>query len=188
MLVERSTTARIQLAGSPILCARLRRGLRATFERILPEDITAGDRIVAMIDETHPTVMLLEATLPGLDLPDALDDLSSLRPRPRIVVIAATYDPYLPVAQIYPACCGTLVRKQAFSPLLPPVVSRVAGGCEYHQPPPRDTNLTDYEHMLLRLMAVGLDNQQIVDALGCSMNSVYSARSHTNQLTLPPTT
>jgi DNA-binding CsgD family transcriptional regulator len=177
VLMERSTTVRIQLAASPTLCAELRRALRPTFLKILPGDITSGEGIVVIIDDACPTIVLLEATLPELDLAASLDDLSDLSLRPRVIVIAPKYEPYLPIAQVYPACAGTLLRKQALSPLLPPVVAGIAGGCTYHQPPPKKTRLTDYEYTLLRLMVLGLDNQQIIDALDCSMNSVYSAQS-----------
>jgi DNA-binding CsgD family transcriptional regulator len=178
---ETHNRPRLQIAGPHDLSHALRRQLSGNphFELLKPL-ITADDDLIAAVKRAEPDLLLLDMEILEPVPREMFTALSALKSPPRIVAMAPTCEPQLALAQQVALTRATLLREMALSPLLGPVLQGVTASCTYFVPSPGragDFHLTAAELGVLRLMAVGIENNRLVRELRRTRHSLYYAQS-----------
>lgn len=176
MSEERPQT-RIQIAGSQQSCRTTHRHLKVhtNFEVIKPY-ITEEDDLVETVEQSTPGILVLHIQADAPFSPDVIQGLEDLIPPPHVVVISSTYDPDLLAARNHPAIRATLLSEMATTPLFIAVMEAVNDGFTYHAASPDAAEAYDFtplETCVLRLMAVGFENTQLVTRLERKADSIY---------------
>ena len=76
--------------------------------------ITSGDDLMEKLREVKPDVLLLDVKMPNFDMLTALDRLTGLAPRLRIIVVTAQQDPQLVKAAAEKGAAGYQVFYEFF--------------------------------------------------------------------------
>ncbi len=148
--------------------------------------ITSGDDLLDKIREASPDVLLLDVKMPDFDVLTTLGHLNDLAPRMRTIVVTAHQDPQLVKAAAEKGAAGYILKEEALSSLLPLAVRGVADGSLWFSPRStqhlmqghdRETDLSEYQRDVLRLMVRGETPQEIARALQRSVSAIYSAQS-----------
>ena len=178
--------------------AILREGVRALLA--LTEDIEVvgeardGREAVDLCGKLDPDVVLMDIAMPGLGGLEAALEMKKLGLRARVLVLSQ-YDDREYVRRLLKAgVAGYVLKKSAGSELanavraahrgglvLDPEVARAAmeeGGPKAPSEADPYEALTDREKQVLKLVAEGLANKEVAEALGISVKTAMTHREH----------
>jgi two-component system response regulator NreC len=183
---------------SIVICddhALVRSGLRRVLSsepdlRVVGEAASAEELLV-LLREQQPTVVLLDVTMPGQSGIDALPEILALSPESNVLMLSMQEDPAYVRKALSAGANGYLLKDAADSELVK-AVREVAEGRRYVHPvlgaklastpgtaPPRvlEDPLSEREHEVLRLLALGHTNQEIAQLLVISVRTAESHRA-----------
>jgi two-component system response regulator NreC len=179
--------------------ALVRSGLRLLLEAeedILVEDEGGtADEAVRLARLHKPDVVLLDVTMPGRSGLEAAGEIKQAAPDTQILVLSMQDDPSY-VRQAFAAGASGYLLKEAADAELVAAVRDVAAGGRYVHPTlgarllaaEADADakaaadpLSDREHEVLRLLALGHTNQEIAKMLYISVRTAETHRAHIMQ-------
>ena len=174
----------------------VREGLRTILQ---PEDdfdvvaeSSSADGIVALVEEAHPDVVLLDARLPGISGPEATRLLAASHPEAAVLIVSTYSDDELVRECIAAGAKGYVIKdiKQfslkesiravhrgegAVSPeVAAKVLDRLRGAPAKPEPAEPHAQLSDSQCKILRLIAEGFSNREIASKVHLSENTVKS--------------
>ena len=179
--------------------AVVRSGLRLLLEA--EEDIHvedeggSADAAVRLARLHKPDVVLLDVTMPGRSGLDALEEIKEAAPDAQVLVLSMHDDPSYVREAFGSGASGYLLKEAADAELVAAVREVAAGGryvhpalgarlaaaeAEAHARAVADP-LSDREHEVLRLLALGHTNQEIAKMLFISVRTAETHRAHIMQ-------
>lgn len=179
--------------------AVVRSGLRALLDRedaiaVVDEAATADEAVFRMI-EHKPDVLLMDVTMPGTSGLDAIPKLLQASPQTRVLMLSMHDDPRY-VREAFAAGASGYVLKEAADTEVVAAVRTVAAGQSYVNPSlgarmaeaeakaaaeAKADPLSEREHEVLRMLALGHTNQEIAKALYISVRTAETHRAHIMQ-------
>jgi DNA-binding NarL/FixJ family response regulator len=176
--------------------AVVRSGLRLLIEReegLTPVDeaANAAEAIYRMIEQ-KPDVLLIDVTMPGESGIEAIPRLLAASPSSKVLVLSMHDDPRY-VRDAFAAGASGYVLKEAADSELVAAIRQVAAGASYVNPAlgarmvaanatelaAADADpLSEREHEVLRLLALGHTNQEIAKTLFISVRTAETHRAH----------
>jgi two-component system response regulator NreC len=177
--------------------ALVRSGLRRLLERDFEVVGEAADaeQAVAGVEELQPDVLLLDIVMPGRSGIDAIPDLITASPKTRILVLSMQDDPSY-VRKAFSAGAHGYLLKEAADADLMQAIQEVAAGHRYvhpalgarlataeakaHERAEADP-LSEREHEVLQLLALGHTNQEIAKQLFISVRTAETHRARIMQ-------
>jgi two-component system, NarL family, response regulator NreC len=154
-----------------------------------------AEQAIAGVAELQPDVLLLDVVMPGRGGIDALVDLRAASPETQVLVLSMQDDPSY-VRQAFAAGAHGYLVKEAADADLVQAIHDVAAGHKYvhpslgarlaaleadaHQRAQTDP-LSEREHEVLRLLALGHTNQEIAKLLFISVRTAESHRARIMQ-------
>jgi two-component system response regulator NreC len=179
--------------------ALVRAGLRLLLEAESGIDVVGeaadAEQALDAVRGARPDVLLLDLVLPGRNGLDAIPDLLAAAPDTRILVLSMQDDPSYVRHAFAAGATGYLVKEAADAELVQ-AIHEVAAGHRYVHPSlgarlaapetgagvraGRDP-LSEREHEVLRLLALGHTNHEIAQLLAISMRTAESHRARLMQ-------
>ena len=179
--------------------ALVRSGLKRLLEaesavKVVGEAADAEEAIVGVASE-RPDVLLLDVVMPGRSGIEAIPDLLAAAPETRILVLSMQDDPSYVRRAFSAGAHGYLLKEAADSELVqalhdvaaghryvhPALGARLAAAeAEAHERAETDP-LTEREHEVLRLLALGHTNQEIATLLFISVRTAETHRARIMQ-------
>jgi two-component system, NarL family, response regulator NreC len=179
--------------------AVVRSGLRLLLERepgIVPVDEAANaEEAVFRMIEHKPDVLLIDVTMPGASGIEALPKLLAASPASKVLVLSMHDDPRY-VRDAFAAGANGYVLKEAADAEVVAAIREVAAGGSYVNPAlgarmvaadakeqaeAKADPLSEREHEVLRLLALGHTNQEIAKTLYISVRTAETHRAHIMQ-------
>jgi two-component system response regulator NreC len=179
--------------------AVVRSGLRLLLERepgIVPVDEAANaEEAVFRMIEHKPDVLLIDVTMPGASGIEALPKLLEASPASKVLVLSMHDDPRY-VRDAFAAGASGYVLKEAADAEVVAAIREVAAGGSYVNPAlgarmvaadakeqaeAEADPLSEREHEVLRLLALGHTNQEIAKTLYISVRTAETHRAHIMQ-------
>jgi two-component system response regulator NreC len=176
--------------------AVVRSGLRALLEKEADLEVVgeAGDAQHAVFEmrAQKPDVMLIDVTMPGVNGITATANILKERPETKVLMLSMEDDPSY-VRGAFAAGALGYVLKEAADTELVQAIHVVAAGDSYVNPSlgaklVSDENrlqreaaadpLSEREHEVLQMLALGHTNQEISDQLYLSVRTVETHRAH----------
>jgi len=156
-------------------------------------EATDGRQVADLVAEQHPDVLLLDLTLPGLHGLDVVRQVVKRSPATRVLVLSGEGREDFVVGALRQGAAGYLLKGSDADELVT-AIDRVASGQRYVSPElsdhlvhalvePHDAadvydTLTDREREVFKLMAEGLSNSRIGEALFISTRTVETHRAN----------
>ena len=179
--------------------AVVRAGLRLLVERedgmaAVDEAVDANEAIFRVI-EHKPDVVLIDVTMPGESGIEAIPKLLGASPGTKILVLSMHDDPRY-VRDAFAAGASGYVLKEAADAEVVAAIREVAAGGSYVNPTlgarmvaaeakelaaAQADPLSEREHEVLRLLALGHTNQEIAKTLYISVRTAETHRAHVMQ-------
>jgi two-component system, NarL family, response regulator NreC len=143
----------------------------------------------------QPDVILLDVVMPGRSGIEAIPDVLKEAPAAKVLVLSMQDDPAY-VREAFGAGASGYVLKEAADAEVVAAVREVAGGQRYVHPTlgarlvaaeaeerarAEEDPLSEREHEILRLLALGHTNQEIASELYLSVRTVETHRAHIMQ-------
>jgi two-component system, NarL family, response regulator NreC len=143
----------------------------------------------------RPDVILLDVVMPGRSGIEAIPDLLEEAPEAKVLVLSMQDDPAY-VREAFDAGASGYVLKEAADAEVVAAVREVASGRHYVHPTlgarfvaaeaeerarEEEDPLSEREHEILRLLALGHTNQEIASQLYLSVRTVETHRAHIMQ-------
>ena len=184
----KSRRIRVQIADDHDVVAQ---GIKSILKdeadiEVVGEPIRSGKELLDRIQPARPDVLLLDAKMPEFDLLVALDQLSAQCPHVKVVVVTALQDPQLARAAAKKHAAGYVLKEEALSTLLPMAIREVYAGRPWFSPKASQflieqaysvkRDLSEYNLEVLRLMVQGKSPQEIGEALGRSVATIYNVQ------------
>jgi two-component system, NarL family, response regulator NreC len=157
----------------------------------------AGDAREAVFEvrAQKPDIVLLDVAMPGRSGIDAIPDLINEHPETKILILSMQDDAAY-VREAFAAGASGYVLKEAADVELVAAVREIADGGRYVHPElgarlitaeaeerarREEDPLSEREHEILRLLALGHTNQEIAETLFLSVRTVETHRAHIMQ-------
>ena len=179
--------------------ALVRSGLRRLLESEQGFEVVGeaadAEQAITGVTELHPAVLLLDVVLPGRSGIDAIPDFLAASPETRILVLSMQDDPSY-VRQAFSAGAHGYLLKEAADAELVQAIQDVAAGHRYVHPSlgarlaaaeaeahdrAEADPLSEREHEVLRLLALGHTNQEIAKELFISVRTAETHRARIMQ-------
>jgi DNA-binding NarL/FixJ family response regulator len=154
-------------------------------------EAAGGDEAVEMTRELTPEVVLLDVVMPGRSGIDVLPDLLAVGSASRVLVLSMQDDPAY-VREAFAAGANGYLLKEAADTELVQAIHEVAAGRRYVHPllgarlaaaesaaarGALSDPLSEREHEVLRLLALGHTNQEIAKLLFISIRTAETHRA-----------
>jgi two-component system response regulator DevR len=174
----------------------VREGLRTILQPEDDFDVVAesgsADGIVALVDDAHPDVVLLDARLPGISGPEATRLLAATHPEAAVLIVSTYSDDELVHECISAGAKGYVIKdieqfslkesiravhrgEGAVSPAVAArVLDRLRGAPAQQESSEPHAQLSDSQYKILRLIAEGFSNREIASRVHLSENTVKS--------------
>lgn len=174
----------------------VREGLRTILQPEEDFDVVAesgsADGIVALVDDAHPDVVLLDARLPGISGPEATRLLAASHPEAAVLIVSTYSDDELVHECISAGAKGYVIKdieqfslkesiravhrgEGAVSPAVAAkVLDRLRGAPAKQESTESYAQLSDSQYKILRLIAEGFSNREIASRVHLSENTVKS--------------
>jgi DNA-binding NarL/FixJ family response regulator len=158
-------------------------------------EASGGDEAVELTSELAPDVVLLDVVMPGRSGIDVLPDLLAARAASRVLVLSMQDDPAY-VREAFAAGANGYLLKEAADAELVQAIHEVAAGRRYVHPllgarlaaaesaaaqKAQSDPLSEREHDVLRLLALGHTNQEIAKLLFISIRTAETHRARIMQ-------
>jgi two-component system response regulator NreC len=142
-----------------------------------------------------PDIVLLDVVMPGKSGLEALPDVLQVSPKSKVLVLSMQDDPRY-VREAFDAGASGYVLKEAADTELVAAIRKVAEGGNYVHPAlgarlavaeararreAEEDPLSEREHEVLRLLALGHTNQEIAKMLFISVRTAETHRAHIMQ-------
>jgi DNA-binding NarL/FixJ family response regulator len=179
--------------------ALVRSGLRRLLETEQCFDVVGeaadSEQAVTVVGQQRPDVLLLDIVMPGRSGIEAIPDLIAASPETQILVLSMQDDPSY-VRKAFSAGAHGYLLKEAADAELVQAIQDVAAGHRYVHPTlgarlaaaEADGHveavadpLSDREHQVLRLLALGHTNQEIASQLFISVRTAETHRARIMQ-------
>jgi two-component system, NarL family, response regulator NreC len=179
--------------------ALVRSGLHRLLEAESDFDVVGeaadAEQAVGGVADLQPDVLLLDVVMPGRSGIDAIPDLLEASPGTRILVLSMQDDPSY-VRKAFSAGAHGYLLKEAADAELVQAIQDVAGGHRYVHPAlgarlaaaeaeehdrAEADPLSEREHEVLRLLALGHTNQEIAKQLFISVRTAETHRARIMQ-------
>jgi two-component system response regulator NreC len=179
--------------------AVVRAGLKLLLERepdIEPVDEASNaEEAIFRVIEHKPDVVLIDVTMPGESGIEAIPKLLEASPATKILVLSMQDDPHY-VRDAFTAGAHGYVLKEAADSEVVAAIQNVAAGGSYvnpalgarlvtadaHERAQAEADpLSEREHEVLRLLALGHTNQEIAKTLFISVRTAETHRAHIMQ-------
>ena len=179
--------------------AVVRSGLRLLLERepgiAAVDEAANADEAMFRLIEHKPDVLLIDVTMPGTSGIEALPKLKEASPDTKVLVLSMHDDPRY-VRDAFAAGANGYVLKEAADAEVVAAIHEVAGGGSYVHPAlgarmvaaeakeaadAQADPLSEREHEVLRLLALGHTNQEIAKTLFISVRTAETHRAHIMQ-------
>jgi DNA-binding NarL/FixJ family response regulator len=158
-------------------------------------EAAGGNEAVELTRELGPDVVLLDVVMPGRSGIDVLPDLLAARAATRVLVLSMQDDP-ASVRKAFAAGASGYLLKEAADAELIQAILEVAAGRRYVHPllgarlaaaasaaarKAQSDPLSEREHEVLRLLALGYTNQEIANLLFISIRTAETHRARIMQ-------
>jgi two-component system response regulator NreC len=179
--------------------AVVRAGLRLLIDReesmVVVDEAADANEAIFRVMEHKPDVLLIDVTLPGESGIQAIPKLLAASPDTKILVLSMHDDPRY-VREAFAAGASAYVLKEAADSEVVAAIREVAAGGSYVNPvlgarmvaadakeqaEARADPLSEREHEVLRLLALGHTNQEIAKSLFISVRTAETHRAHIMQ-------
>ncbi len=179
--------------------AVVRAGLRLLIDRepsmVVVDEAADANEAIFRVMEHKPDVLLIDVTLPGESGIHAIPKLLAASPATKILVLSMHDDPRY-VREAFAAGASAYVLKEAADAEVVAAIREVAAGGSYVNPvlgarmvaaeakeqaEARADPLSEREHEVLRLLALGHTNQEIAKSLYISVRTAETHRAHIMQ-------
>jgi two-component system, NarL family, response regulator NreC len=179
--------------------AVVRAGLRLLIDReqtmVVVDEAADANEAIFRVMEHKPDVLLIDVTLPGESGIDAIPKLLAASPGTKILVLSMHDDPRY-VREAFAAGASAYVLKEAADAEVVAAIREVAAGGSYVNPvlgarmvaadakeqaEAKADPLSEREHEVLRLLALGHTNQEIAKSLYISVRTAETHRAHIMQ-------
>jgi two-component system response regulator NreC len=173
----------------------LRRLLEAEQQFAVVGEAADAEQAIARVAELRPDVLLLDVVLPGRSGIEAIPDLLAAAPDTKILALSMQDDPSY-VRQAFAAGAHGYLLKEAADADLVQAIQDVAAGHRYVHPAlgarlaaaeaeahdrAAADPLSEREHEVLRLLALGHTNQEIAKLLFISVRTAETHRARIMQ-------
>ncbi len=175
--------------------AVVRRGLREILADALPDadftEVGNGDEVLGKLGKSNTAVLVLDINMPGRSGMDVLRDVKHTYPRlPVIILSCQPEDQY--AVRCLRAGASAYITKESASEELAIAVKKILGGGRYVSSSlaeklvanldesvnkPLHELLSDREHEVMRMIALGIPLTDIGDKLHVSVKTISSYRS-----------
>jgi DNA-binding NarL/FixJ family response regulator len=148
-----------------------------------------GGEVVTAIRRYQPDLLLLDLTMPQRSGLEVLEDLTSVRPRPRVLIVTMHAEPAL-MQEAFRRGAHGFIPKDSSSDELLAAISQVLAGAEYRSPrlaaQPATylvdntgfLRLTPRQQEVVRMIGEGISSQGMAQALGLSRWTVHFHRKN----------
>lgn len=179
--------------------AVVRAGLRLLIDRedglVVVDEASDANEAIFRALEHKPDVLLIDVTLPGESGIQAIPKLLAASPDMKILVLSMHDDPRY-VREAFSAGASGYVLKEAADAEVVAAIREVAAGGSYVNPTlgarlvaaeareqaeAKADPLSEREHEVLRLLALGHTNQEIAKSLYISVRTAETHRAHIMQ-------
>jgi two-component system response regulator NreC len=179
----------------PVVRTGLEQLLRGTEDMEVAGVAEDGEEAVALTRESEPDVVLMDLVMPGKSGIEGMPAVLAAVPTAKVLVLSMQDDPRY-VREAFAAGASGYVLKEAADSELVTAVRAVAGGDHYVHPSlgarmvaadaaaavrAGADPLSEREHEVLRLLALGHTNQEIAALLFISVRTAETHRAHVLQ-------
>ncbi|HXY16685.1 MAG TPA: response regulator transcription factor [Gaiellaceae bacterium] len=164
----------------PLTLAGVKNALLADGDFEIVGETDDGERVVPLVGQTRPEVVLLDMHMPGMDGLACLDRVRAWYPAVKVVMMASSSDPSRVEAAFKRGACGYIVKTIAVRDLAPAI--REAFQCTAylafglpslnHESVAHDAGLTERELEIVRAVARGSSNREIAQELWITEQTV----------------
>lgn len=157
------------------------------------EEAGSADEAVRKARQEKPDLVLLDLVMPGRSGLEALPEILAVAPQTQILVLSMEDDPSYVRDAFAAGASGYLLKDAADVDLLEAVRKIATGGCYLHPtlgarlasptslPDRASDSLSEREHQVLHLLALGNTNQEIANMLYISVRTAEAHRAHLMQ-------
>lgn len=170
----------------------VRDGLKTVLHKIPDFQVVAeaedGLQLIKLIDQLHPTLALVDISMPHLNGLEALQKLSGLYPNLKLIVLTMHEEPEYILKSMNSGAHAYLLKNVEPQELQKAIMTVVNGGKYYTQTvagiimdslsktEPDQESLTPRELEVLKLICHGMSNNQIANELFISIRTVEKHR------------
>lgn len=172
----------------------VRSGVRRLLEHENDVEISGeaanAEEAISRVRENPPDIVVLDILMPGRSGIDALSDIGSACPSTKILMLSTLDDPAYARHALAAGAAGYVLKDNADTELVPALHDVHAGrrylnptlearltSAESITPIDPDGALTELEHDILCLLALGFTNHEIADDLGLPIRIVETRRT-----------
>lgn len=151
--------------------------------------VTTAAEAVRLVGAVRPAVVVLDQNLPDADGTATVHELKRVAPGVRVLMLTSAVERTILHKALESGCDGFVTKRQGTSEVLAairavvadelPVSADMVGALVGRRRAGVPVDLTQRETEVLRLLAQGLPNRQVAEALNLSVNTV---RNHTQHL------
>ena len=174
----------VALDDHPLYLEGVRTALSREPDLQVVASVQDGEGWIPLLRKFNPDIALLDLNMPKFNAPEAIRRGAALFPKIRFVVLTGIRDESIVRQVAFAGAAGFLLKESLLKDELPGQLRRIHEGALIFDPEivhaliqVNALTLTSQEQACLSLMAQGLTNQGIADALGLSRKRVANVLS-----------